>query len=440
MYIPNVTIKDYSNDYESEVKDILMSLKKYYPDIEKWWDKKESKKINEGRDKCLIVLDKENNVVGIAISGFEREGIAKLKTFKLTEGFGGYSLGVVLLKKVLNYWMKKRVRRIFVTFAEEELEELRGFFDKFGFLLDGIEPHFYRPGKTEYHMSKTFFYDTIDKSDFVEFIKNNLLRVRGIITESENDESVAYQDTGFSYFPRSVYVKIITKKNIDENELYKQVENEMNKNKCVYSIIVSYYSLDNMPDEPRIRVIDGFQIEKVFYPFQLKRGGSAGIMLPIKEEYARELLDIDEPQQSIMKKRLLITHDKHYFSGHIEKLVDIKRGCTFIFYQMKGENPGGIIGEAKIKRLSIEDVKGVFKKHGLEKSAFTTEDELMKHSNKGKIALFLLTCVKRYPRKIPTNEIYQIFDPDSVDFQAQSLNDNQIGRIRESGENILEFY
>jgi len=73
MYVPNVEIKPYQSKYRDKIKQILMDLQKFYPDIEHWWDEKEIHKIEDGQDYCLMVLDGRDSVVGVAISGYERE-------------------------------------------------------------------------------------------------------------------------------------------------------------------------------------------------------------------------------------------------------------------------------------------------------------------------------------------------------------------------------
>lgn len=92
MYIPDVEIKPYQSKYRDKVKQIVMNLQKFYPDIERWWDEKEIHKIESNQDHCLMVLDGRDSVVGIAVSGHEKEGTAKLKTFYLSKEFEGYSI------------------------------------------------------------------------------------------------------------------------------------------------------------------------------------------------------------------------------------------------------------------------------------------------------------------------------------------------------------
>jgi len=353
-------------------------------------------------------------------------------------------LPVKLLKRVLNYWMQRKVRRIFVTFAEEEFDELRGFFDKFGFLLDGIEPQFYRPGKTEYIMSKTFFYDKIDPDNFEDFVIQHLLKMRGIIPKSNGSEFVAHEDTGFSKTPRCVFIKIVKERAINDDELFHHVLQMIEETDSLYGIVVSYYPILNEAKDKRIKIVDGFLLENIFFPMRLEKDGLNGVMLPIEEEYAEKLLDMDEPQKKIAMDRVAIRHEKHFFSGRVEELSKIKdrlqRGGVFIFYQKKN-GLAGIIGEAKIKLLTIEMAKGIFKKYGLEKSAFGSEDELLSHSNKGRIALFLLTCVKRYPKKIMTSGVYALLSEiGGINFQCQPLTQEQIDKIRDSTGDDLYSY
>jgi hypothetical protein len=439
-YVPNVEIKEYRSEYRDKVRDIVViNLKKYYPKIEKWLEG-ELDKLDKGEDFCWMVINGGNNVVGVAITGLEKGGdsIAKLKTFYLSKEFCGYAISVPLLKKVLNYWIDRKIRNIFVSFAEEELEELRGFFDKFGFLMDGITPQFYRLGKTEYYMSKTFVYDEINENKFENFVREYLLKMRGLIPSSEGSEFLAHEDSKLSKTPRNVFVKIVKDKEIDSKWLFEYTQKKIEESKSIYGIVISYYPLLEATDNEKIKVIDGYLLENIFFPLKLRRDDQAGLIMPIYQYYAEGLLQMNEPQRKIAKKRLTLTHERAYFTGK-DSFGGVSRGGIFFFYLTGGREHGGIIGEAKIKILDVKlNVSDAIKKYA-HRGVILTEKELKKHAKNGKeVSIFLLTHVKKYPKRVSLNEIRDILS--NVDCSCQPLNDNQTDKIRElSGDNSSHY-
>jgi len=434
MFVPSVEIKPYSVSYEARVRQIVMeNIGGFYPGIEKWLDK-ETKKLNDGIDYGWIIVDGKDSVLGVAITGLERSdyNIAKLKTFYISKEISGYAFGVRLLKTVLNFWTARKARAVFVTFAEEELDDLRGFFDKFGFVMDGIQPQFYRPEKTEYVMSKTFVYEEIDEGSFVDFVRKYLLKMRGIVPQENGSEFLAHEDSRLSKSPRSVYVKIITERDVNCENLFKELAEKDDANKCLYSLVVSFYPLQVESSTEKIKVIDGYTLESLFYPLRLRRQGIAGIILPIKEDYARDLLFVDEPQRRVMKKRVSFTHERVYYTGK-DSFGDVKRGGTLLFYLLADEDRRGVIGEAKIKVLDVGvKTEDAIKKY-VERGVISTVEELKKHSKCGRVSVFLLTHVKRYTRTVGLNELRQIV-PD-VFCPSQPLTLEEINAIRRIANN-----
>ena len=433
--VPNVEIKPYSSVFRDEVRHVVMKLKKYYPSIEVWLDK-ELPRLDAGMDACWLIVDQKGDVLGAAITGLETEGVGKLKTFYLSEEVRKCALGVRLLKDVLNYWISKGIRNVFVTFAEEELDELKGFFDKFGFVMDGLKPGFYRPGKTEYIMSKTFIYDQIGEEEFEGFIRNQLLQNRGITPQGGGSEFVAFEDNRISKTPQKVYVMIVKEKEPDGNGLFHHIEQKLAETESAYGIIASFYPLREPSGNGRIKVHDGYILENMFFPLRLKRPGSSGIILPIEKYYAEGLLQLEEPARGIPSKRLALTHEKVYYTGK-DSFGGVSRGGIFLFHLMGGHYLGGIVGEAKIKVLDTLTVEEAIRKYVM-KGVIRNEDELRMHSNRGRVSIFLLTHVKTYPKRVPIDAVRNVVP--GVNFQCYPVTDSQIDEIRRLSGNDSRLY
>jgi len=177
-------IKEYSDELYEEVTALLVNLKKLYPTIESWWEEKELEKIKTGwnGEQCLVAM-LDGKVGGVAISGIENKSIstAKIKTFYLGPKIQRLGIGPFLLERVLDYWFDRGIKKIFVTFAEEEVSELLPYFQLFGFQLEGIVPFNYRENVSEYHMSKLQVYGEINPNNLKDFSKEYLFRLRDIL-------------------------------------------------------------------------------------------------------------------------------------------------------------------------------------------------------------------------------------------------------------------
>ncbi len=431
-YLP--TIKSYTNKYEKQVRSLTMNLEKFYPLIGVWLEG-EMDKLNKGIDQCLMVVDGNDHVGGIAISGLENskdEGLVKLKTFYLEKDFEGYAIGVWLLKEVLNFWMQKRIRRIFVTFAEEELNELRGFFDTFGFVMDGIGPQQYRLEKTEYFMSKTFMYRNVNESSFVEFSRNYLFRMRGIIPKSDGADFIAHEDNRISKTPRNVLVKIIVDKKPNTERLIKELKASLVERKCTYAILASYYPLKQIDDE-QIKVIDGCNLEHLFYPFELDKAELAGVILPIEPKYSR-LLVPDPKQSGFSISKIALRKDKVYWTGKIFEMNGAIRGNKFIFYET---DTSQIIGEATINRFMV-DTPEVLSKQFLLKGVLS-QAEINELSREEKVGIYWFGNIKRYKKSVSIDDVKKVI----VNFNPQfgnNLTQRQIYEIRSLAGSNDFFY
>lgn len=426
-FVPNIKIKEYSREYREKVREITLNLDKFYPGIDIWLNK-ELNKLDSGVDACWMLVNESDNVVGVAVTGLEIEGIGKLKTFYIAEEAQSFALGIKLLKTVLNYWTSKRIRNLFVTFAEEELDELKGFFDKFGFVMDRIMPQYYRAGKTEYVMSKTFVYDEIDEIKFEEFVIN-FLKMRGIRPTSTGSEFIAEEDNSLTKTPRKIYVKIIQDEKPNASALFRYMQERIKETDVTYGLLISFYPLPDYSNT--IKVIDGYLLENILFPLKIKKKGYSGVILPIEEHYAKDLLDIEEPQGRLVKKRVSLTHEKVYYTGKSGE--GVSRGDIFFFY-LKGnkETRGSIIGEARIKILDSLGVDDAIKKY-ISRGVIKTPDELRQYSHNGRVTVFLLTNVKKYSKKVSIEELRGII-PD-VNFSFQLLKSDEIEKIRKFGEN-----
>ncbi|MEK6984064.1 MAG: GNAT family N-acetyltransferase [Nanoarchaeota archaeon] len=270
--------RDFKEGDENQLIPLVLELKKYYPNIETWLSG-QIDKIKRKEVECLLI-DANGEIAGCAISGIESQGIStvKLKTFYIKEKYKGHSFGPYLLNRLLDFWTEKGLTKIFVTFAEEEVELLLDYFKEYGFLLDGVFPFNYRTDKSEYYMSKINIYKSLDKNQFQDFVMNYLFRLRGYKIIGTNSWHFIVQKHIYIKEAYRTLVYVNTDKNQTINSVLSKVKELIRDSNCSTGIIVSYYPLESA-NERFIKVIDNYDIETIFFPINL-----------IKDEYAASFL------------------------------------------------------------------------------------------------------------------------------------------------------
>jgi len=410
-------IREYQPEDEKRVKSLVLELEKYYPGIENWVNK-EIQRIESKESKCLVVkLD--NEIGGVAISAMtkfpKKNDVVKLKTFYLSENFREYGMGPYLLERVIDEWVKEKAKKIYVTFAEEEIEELKSFFDKYGFLFDGISPLVYRDNVSEYIMSKVLIYNKITEEKFVDFICDYLLRLRGYKIKQREDADVIVERVNGLKSPINTFVRILTEPD-PSKELIEEIEPKRKECGCSNSLLVSYYPVD--VETEKIDVIDGYDIENFFYPLKLRRKKYTGIIAPVKPVYAEQLL-YDGTQALLLPHKKSLRRDKVFYK-YPSAYREVKRGSTFVFYV--SDPVKAIIGEGKIERVVIDSPENLYNKYE-QKGVLTLKEVKTYADTNNKVLAFVIGKVTRYPKKIPIDiirsEIKPSFDPQGSSFISQ---------------------
>ncbi len=427
-------IKEYSDELYNEVTALLMNLKKFYPTIGSWWEKKELEKIKTGwnGEHCLVAM-LDGEVGGVAISGIEDKSIstAKIKTFYLGPKLQHLGIGPFLLEKVIDYWLDKKIKKIFVTFTEEEVGELLPYFQLFGFQLDGIFPFNYRENVSEYYMSKLQVYKEIDPHQLKDFSKEYLFRLRGYTTVKENGDYIIVQKLVSLKEPYKIFVKFLTDPNVSESIL-NEVKTEADRENCLSQIIVTYYPLD-FPvesEDKRVKVIDGYDLETMFYPLKIQRDFYCGMVHPVKPEYGSQIF-YEGYQTTLTPHKKSLRRDNIFFK-YPQCYKQLKRGSICVLYET--EPTKAIIGEAQIKNLYLDTPESLYSQFS--SKAVLTLDKIkqdIRPDEKGRVMAMEFGTRRKYKKAIPLKAVKEIiseFNPQG----SRYLNQEELSRIRKLGE------
>ncbi|MBC8520823.1 MAG: GNAT family N-acetyltransferase [Methanomicrobia archaeon] len=420
-------IREYQPKDREKVKRLVLELNKYYPSIEGWIDR-EIQRIENNESKCLVV-ELDNEIGGVAISAMtkfpKKNDIVKLKTFYLSEDFREYGMGPYLLERVIDEWVKDKAKKIYVTFAEEEVDELKSFFDKYGFLFDGISPLVYRDIVSEYIMSKVLIYNKITEEKFVDFICDYLLRLRGYRIKQRDGADVIVERVNGLKSQINTFVRILTEPD-PPKELIEEIETKRKEHGCSNSLLVSYYPVDI--ETGKLDVIDGYDIENFFYPLRMRRKKYAGIIAPVKPVYANQLL-YDGTQALLSPHKKSLRRDKVFYK-YPSAYREVRRGSTFVFYV--SDPVKAIIGEGKIERVVIDTPENLYNEYE-QKGVLSLKEVKTYADTNNKVLAFVIGKVTRCHKKIPIDvirsEIKPGFDPQGSCFISQK----ELDTIRKLG-------
>lgn len=124
-------------------------------------------------DTIFNVAYRDNKAVGVAIWKPKKNRIVKLSTLFVTEEYRSSGIGRNLILTCFEQWKLEKIRRAFVTTARVELIS---FFERYGFLVEGIGREIYiRQGhEPEWFLTKLFF-DDLQESPIDDLEKSKIL-------------------------------------------------------------------------------------------------------------------------------------------------------------------------------------------------------------------------------------------------------------------------
>lgn len=390
---------------EKNVFRVVTELKKYYPEIESWLRGTKDKpgqldKISKGEVQCILA-EIDGEIAGVVIHGEEKGmfSTTKLKTFYVTEKYRGLAIGPYLLNRVIDYCVEKRRSKIYVTFAEEEVSLLLEYFKEFGFQLDGVFPLNYRANASEYYMSKLQIYGAISIKEFKEFVKNYLFRLRGYALVQDEGDYLVYRKLISFKESYKLLVRIITDKNKNAQKIAEESSIVAARLKCKSIIIASYYAFELKGTE-NIKVVDGFDIQTMFYPIVLRKNGPVGFVSTINPVYAQRILFngsqalLDPDKKSLRRDKVFYKYPN--ISGGFE------RGDVFVFYE--SEPTKSIVGEGLIKEIVKDTPERLIER--FDSKGLLTEEEINSYKNpSGVVLAIVIGKFMLYKKKVSLEEI-----------------------------------
>ena len=398
---------------------IVFTLEKFYPTISEWWNGRPDKpgelqKLQTGIDYCLLAVS-DDEIAGVSIFGKEKDSAMKtikLKTFLVTDKFQSQGIGPFLFEETMKLILAQKPEKIFVTFNEAEAEEVGHFFTKYGFQLEAAVLGEYLPGKVEFHLSKLQEYGVLGEGGFADFVKRKYLQNRGFIIKPGDGATLAVENLAEVPGSEPTTVRF----ELNQNPVFEKADD---------TLYFSFYSPDRQP--VGITVIDGHDIENLFYPLVLNRRADAGFIAPVNPVFAKQLFP-DVAQVALEPLKHSLRSDKVFFKSlHVKQ--GIKRGATFIFYETSPMKK--IVGEARVSKVEIGDASELYAQY--KRKGVVTEKELQEWGSPstGEIQVIFMDRWLKYFRPLDEPAIKRVI-PSFNAQGTQALTHEQLQGIRKA--------
>lgn len=407
--IGHFSIGSHRKEDRDQVLGYLKELENAYPDIGKWigetgqatsvWDRIEAGRYH------LTVARLGERVAGFCITQQKDARNAKISTFYVAKPFRGRHIGPGILQRELYRLARGNVRRVMVTFAHEEFQEMQPFLTLYGFQVDGISPQRYRENSYEVVMGKRFKHGLLKLEDFGKFVRHDMFHLLGYDVDDLGGEL-------FLATPRqdifALHKLPVRRQYLIQATVSKQPEEELGhvkakaKERDAQAILVSAYGYPaDTPLPSDALVLDAYSIETQFYPLHLERPNDKDLILPITPEFAARLLP-SRSQTTLKPVSLGLRMECTYYRAP-KSLGKLRRGARVFFYESKGR---GIFGSARLKSIQVASPKKLFAQFG-GRGTFSLA-EIEASARNGRAQAISFDWFEEYRRPIPLEEIREV--------------------------------
>lgn len=134
-----------------QVKGLLAILPELYPGGDVWLESRLDDVLG-GHARCTVV-EKGNELAGVAIETPKAEGRLKLSTFFVADGHRNCGVGGSLMRTLHDRWVCEGIEQVHVTVAEQNYRQVKRVFEPVGFLTVAHELDRYGAGRNEFVMT-----------------------------------------------------------------------------------------------------------------------------------------------------------------------------------------------------------------------------------------------------------------------------------------------
>lgn len=357
---PGLLVRRARGSDRDAVRETLMELEQWYPDIREWVDKRLDG-IEEADDIRVAEMDGEIGAVVVVRS--KGDDIRKFATLYVRPTARGEAIGPHIVREEVLRAAREGVRKAYVTCADEIADRLVPILGQSGFIPEGVSRGRYRDGAAEWVLGKTFVHELVTPSDFLDFIKTRMVTEAGgqIVEDQGNVFSARLPRLGLAggAGPELTWYAVSTGDQPEEDYVaYRERFERMTW---------TFVSLGGRPADVSHEFheaeswTDAADLSSQFYPVELASYGQPSLVVTIRPEFARELIPSSRAPSMLPPTRLQVRPDNVYYRAP-DRYQELRRGSRLFFYVSEPEHR--VRGSAGITDVFVGDPEDCFARYG----------------------------------------------------------------------------
>ena len=173
---PSLLVREARTGDRVAVKETLMELEQWYPDIGQWIQERLE---GIGSVEDIRVAEIEGEVGAVALMRNKGAGVRKFATLYVRPTARGEAIGPHIVREEVLRAAREGVRKAYVTCADEIADRLIPILEQSGFAPEGVSRGRYRDGAAEWVVGKTFIYGEVPTADFPAFVRERVVNEAG---------------------------------------------------------------------------------------------------------------------------------------------------------------------------------------------------------------------------------------------------------------------
>lgn len=431
--VSRIAVREATKSDDKAIRDTLMELKQWYPNIEPWITDRTSEL---GKADDLRVAEVGGTIAGISISRDKERDVRKLATLYVRPTSQGAAIGPHLVREEVLRAARDRMRKTYVTFADELAERIKPILEQSGFVTEGASRSRYRDGSTEWVMGKTFVYDEIESGGFHDFVRKRMIIEPGGAIESEEDKIITAR---LPRFPTADVtgneppeVKIAVSIGSQPEHEYQQYQDRFSGQTQKW-VFVSMLGKPAEGPYSDTNWIDGADISARFYPVTLVAPEQRALVVTIQPSYADALIPNPMTPRMLPPTRLQLRPDNVYYRAP-SSYRGLRRGSRIFFYvsDPHGFERGSVRGCGIITGTCVGTPEECFEQYR-SKGVFDYNDlHEIAQNNNGKVLAIAFDWYDAFRRRVGLEEMRRAvkgYDPRA----ARQVSFEESQRIIRSG-------
>ena len=396
--VPSLIVRDATPVDKTGVASTLGELRDWYPGIDAWIPRVLGDLDSPSGGGRVRVAKLGQETAGVVVSRDKDLEIRKLSTLYVRPEFRGEAVGPHLVHAEVRRAARDRIRKLYVTYADELQPTLEGLFRRYGLALEGVSAGRYRSGKAERVAGKVFVYDNTSPDEFAQLVKKHLIQERGSRVRRDLGATLLIEPpriSGTAANRRIQWVVMSTSTTPEDD--YEACRERFRDREWLFVSLTGRPASTSHWSHRKRNWIDGYDIASDFYPLEIRGAGGQSIICSILPGFANALIP-RQPQMPLMApSRLQVRPDNVYYRAPTMH-QDLRRGSRIFFYVTEPEK--GIRGHARIKRTLVGSAEECISAYGAMGILDFAELEQIARSNHGKVLAIEFDWYEEFERPL----------------------------------------